>query len=261
MALTFTSLASSSRYGNAYLVQSATRSVLIDCGVACRRLEKTCEALGIAPASLDAIFITHEHGDHTRALALKHPFSHRHELPVYAPIKFWDLWGARGWCCLHGQPIEPGQTMALGDVAITCFSKPHDTVAPVGYLVESAHHRLALLTDLGEIPPALIPWLRGCTHLILESNYDGELQHISGRTEQLIERITGPWGHLSNHQAGMALHQLVTATTRTILLAHLSLDCNTPELAYHSARQALRTTPFSGCLRVAPAARPSPWLG
>ncbi len=260
MILHYRSLASSSRYGNAYLVRSPQRCVLIDCGMPCRRLEEALSACGVSPVSLDAIFVTHEHGDHIRALALKRPFSHRHQIPVYGPSDFWRLWANKGWCCRYSQVIEPGQTLELGDMEISCFGKPHDTVQPVGYQVQTRHERLAILTDLGHLPAAVVPWLRGNEHLVLESNYDPQLQESSGRPRSLIERVTGERGHLSNPQAAGALLDLVTSTTQTILLAHLSLDCNTPGRAATSARRALDQVSFSGRLAVAPPACPSPWL-
>ncbi len=260
MTLSYTALASSSRYGNAYLVQSPQNRVLIDCGIPCRRLEAALGHCGIAPDSLTAIFITHEHGDHTRALALKRPFSHRHHVPVYGPSDFWQAWGRKGWCCQYARPLEPGEDLTVGDLNVTCFSKPHDTVNPVGYALRTREASLAIITDLGELPRSLTPWLEGMEHLIMESNYDPWLQETSGRPRHLVERVTGPRGHLSNQQAAIALTQLVTAHTRTILLAHLSLDCNTPQLASAAAQKALMTTAFSGYLAVAPPACPSPWL-
>ena len=79
----FWSLASSSVHGNAYLVKSGSTAVMIDCGVPLRRLERSLHGLGIDPLSLDAIYVTHEHGDHTRAMSLKNPFPARYGVPVY----------------------------------------------------------------------------------------------------------------------------------------------------------------------------------
>ncbi|MEW6524702.1 MAG: MBL fold metallo-hydrolase [Bacillota bacterium] len=257
----YISLSSCSAYGNAYLVISRCTRILVDCGISCRRMESYLHELGIPPSSLDAIFLTHEHTDHTRALALKRPFACRHGVSVFAPPAFWEVWSERGWQCTQARTISAGHTVAVGDLQIHCFSKPHDTVDPVGYLVENRGRRLGIVTDLGEVPPELTGLLSGAEHLIFESNHDRQLQLESGRSRSLIQRVLGERGHLSNEQAGRALSGIATSATRTVLLAHLSLECNTPALAHRTVTPYLAQAGFKGELALAPPGRPGSWLG
>lgn len=235
--------------------------------------------LGVNPASLDAIFLSHEHNDHIRALTVKHPFSQRHGVPVYAPARFWRTTAPRlgpmepRWC----RTIEPGQTVTVGDrgdrpgrsgaapLRVTAFAKSHDATDPVSFALSSAGERLGVVTDLGRADPdadaGLFSLLRGCEHLIFESNHDENLERASGRPAHLIARVLGPRGHLSNNQAGRALARLVTGATRSVVLAHLSLECNTPALALETVRGHLRGTAFAGRLTAAPPDTPGELLG
>jgi len=120
---------------------------------------------------------------------------------------------------------------------------------------------LGLATDLGHVNGRVTDHLAGCTHLILESNHDRQMQLASGRPRSLIERVLSNEGHLSNDQAAAALAKLAAACTRTVLLAHLSLDCNTPDLAKAVADHSLARAGWRGNLQAAPGSSPSGWLG
>lgn len=206
-------------------------------------------------------------------------------MPVYAPARLWRHAARRlgpierRWC----RTIEPGQTVAVGGRAgcaeggaplqaplqaplrVTAFAKSHDAADPVSFALSTTSERLGVVTDLGRADPdadaGLFSLLRGCEHLIFESNHDVGLERASGRHPDLIARVLGPRGHLSNDQAGRALARLVTGATRSVVLAHLSLDCNTPALALETVREHLRGTAFAGRLAVAPPDAPGELLG
>jgi phosphoribosyl 1,2-cyclic phosphodiesterase len=246
------SLSSSSTHGNAYLVLAPATRLLVDCGLSCRRLEAALTTLGVHPSSLDAVFLTHEHGDHTRALALRRPFADRYGIPVFAPPEFWWAWQQRGWRCQGAYPVAPGTVTEIGELSVTCFAKPHDGVNPVGYLVSYRGQRLGIVTDLGEVPDGLVSLLSDADYLVFESNHDPQMEIESGRNWALVRRVLGPNGHLSNQQAGTALARIVGPSTRSVLLAHLSLDCNRPDLAFGTVAACLAGTAFKGRLAVAP---------
>lgn len=253
MTVRVISLGSSSVYGNAYLVAFGPTAILIDCGVPLRRLEHSLWSIGIDPRRLAAVFISHEHGDHIKALQLKHPFPERYDIKVYAPEMLWHT--AQGIACL-GAPlrrsVEPEVAVDVGYLKVEAFNKSHDAVAPLGFRVTAADGTCAaIVTDLGEVTPDVLRGAYDCDYLVWESNHDYHMEVTSGRPISLIKRVLGNYGHLSNEQAGRALSTLITGRTKGVMLAHLSLDCNTPELAVRTVAPYLRRSRFAGLLTVA----------
>lgn len=228
-------------------------AVLIDCGVPLRRLEKNLYELGIDPRKIAAVFVTHEHGDHIKALQLKNPFPERHGIKVFAPKLFW--YAAQGISCLGSDlrcTLEAGVAVTVGSLKVEAFSKSHDAIAPLGFRVTAPDGTSAsVVTDLGEVTADVMRGAFNSDYLIWESNHDHQLELASGRPYSLIKRVMGNFGHLSNDQAGQGLSSLVTERTRGVMLAHLSLDCNTPELAVLTVAPYLRRSRFAGLLTVA----------
>lgn len=266
----YTSLASSSTYGNAYLIEGPAKTrLLVDCGPRQRRLESDLAALGVEPGSITAVLLTHEHGDHTYCLGLRRSFLARHQIAVYAHPAAWaSCWALQNYLRCRGleRPpgelhLEPGQEMSLGELTVRAFATPHDSVSPLGFSFTDGASRLGLATDLGHVTAEVASNLAGSTHLVLESNHDRHLELTSGRPPHLIKRVLGDHGHLSNEQAARALAEVVGRDTRTILLAHLSLDCNHPELAVETVMARLGVAGWRGLVAAAPAAGPSGWIG
>ncbi len=258
----FCSLSSSSVYGNSYFVETPGRvRLLIDCGVPIRRLERCLRELGISPSSITAVFITHNHSDHTAALDLRTPFPQKYGIPVYAPGGFWHSWIARGDLDVRlRRAITPGNTVDLGACTVTSFLKPHDCAEPVGYTVRCGERSLSVVTDLGCVPGPVADAVRDSEYLIFESNHDRDMELNSGRSRWLIYRVLSDTGHLSNEQAARALSGIVSGMTRLVLLSHLSIDCNRPRLALHAASAALSGR-CRAQIEVAPADRPSAMFG
>lgn len=265
----FCSLASSSTHGNAYLVEAvgeagdARARILIDCGLPLRRLEAALAGLGVDPRTLDGVFLTHEHHDHIAALRPRLPFPQRHRVPVYAT--------AAGWRALHGRigplderlrrVIAPGGAVPVGPMTVSALPKRHDAADPVGFLVSTARARLGVVTDLGTVDADLLAALRGAEYLVFESNHDVGMQRASERPPELKRRVLSDVGHLSNDQAAAALAHLVTAATRVVLLAHLSEECNRPDLARRAVASRLAGGAFRGTLDVAPPGAPGARFG
>lgn len=243
--------------------------VLIDCGVRLRRLETALAGLGIDPHTISAVLITHEHIDHTYCLGLRNPFPARYGIPVYVengggydhPPHSAKYGGDFPTACSYQRiTLAPGDDFSVGEFSITAFRSPHD-VPTLGFICAVDGLALGLATDLGHVSDEVARRLAGCTHLILESNHDRAMQLASRRPPSLIARVLGNKGHLSNTQAAAALPGLVSSKTRTVLLAHLSIDCNRPEIARAEADASLKTARWLGRLAVAPAAAPTGWLG
>jgi len=164
--------------------------------------------------------------------------------------------------------MEAGTAVLAGDLCVEAFSKSHDAVAPLGFRVTAPDGTTAaVVTDLGEVTEDVMRGAYNCNYLVLESNHDAgyQKQACSGgfrhpltgnwirRPYSLVERVLSKRGHLSNEQAGAALLNLVTERTKGIMLAHLSIDCNTPQKALDTVTGFLRKTPFSGVLVAAEA--------
>lgn len=231
MSLRFASLGSGSR-GNATLIQttgnpSARTTVLVDCGFPARELGQRCEQLGLDPADIDAILVTHEHGDHIRGVG---PVARKYKLPV------WMTHGThRAYDCGElPERILFGShdgSFCIGELDVTPVPVPHDAREPCQFIFASAGRRLGLVTDLGSITPALINALDGVDALLLECNHDPVMLANGPYPPSLQARVGGNYGHLSNQQAAQLLARLDHARLRHLVAAHLSEKNNAPELA------------------------------
>jgi phosphoribosyl 1,2-cyclic phosphodiesterase len=226
----FCSLGSGSG-GNATVVEtrSGTRSsrVLIDCGFSARELESRLARAGLRTEDLDAVFVTHEHGDHVGcAVAL----ARRHRLP---------LWMSRGTWRAIGEPdtdgllqfARDGQPIGVGDLLLSPYTVAHDAQEPLQLRVSNGAQNLGVLTDVGSITPHLLAHLQGCDALLLECNHDRDLLEQSRYPASLKARIGGRYGHLSNETAAEILAACMHGGLRHLVAAHLSEQNNRPELA------------------------------
>lgn len=233
-------LASGSQ-ANATLVEAGGLRLLIDIGVRCRTLETHFKNLSIAPESIDAILITHEHIDHVAGLSR---FVKKYHTPVFTNYNTAAV--IERQCTLEEQPIpefnlfDTNLPFALGDLTVTPIEIPHDTAEPVGYLIDDGTHCLGYFTDLGHVTPRIAAVLPLCHALIWESNHDLQMLRSSGRGFPLIARISGRAGHLSNAQACEAIAQGASDRLRILTLAHLSRDCNLPDVAHAEMTRVLK---------------------
>mgnify|MGYP001244597857 CR=1 FL=1 len=232
--LRFRSLASGSS-GNATLVEASDGSrrtrVLIDCGMGLRQLRASLAAEGLAPADLDGMFITHEHGDHIGcALAL----AAAHRVPLWA-----SAGTARSLRPLPGHEVPihtatDGTAFAIGGIEFHPFTVPHDAAEPLQLRCTDGDRVLGLMTDIGHVTAHALASLAGVHALVLESNHDPDLLARSRYPDFLKRRIGGAHGHLSNQQAAAALAALRHARLSTVVAAPLSERNNRPELARRS---------------------------
>ncbi len=231
----FSVLASSSA-GNAALVECGDTMVLVDAGISARRIQNCLKQRGMTFGDLTAILITHEHIDHCRAVT---QISQKSPLPVYCTrytgIELREKAPEAAFLF-----FEPGQSFSLGALRVTPFSVSHDAVDPVGFRFDCGEVGLGWLTDTGYIPRHIPPFLSGLRALYLESNYNPALlENDPRRPRSLKQRIASAQGHLSNEQACELVASLDTSHLESLVLAHLSRDCNTPDLALGAMRQTL----------------------
>ncbi|MEW6032657.1 MAG: MBL fold metallo-hydrolase [Bacillota bacterium] len=262
----FFSLASSSRAGSAYLIEGGDGTrVLVDCGTGIRRLESGLRREGVEPGGLAGVLVTHGHSDHVAALRLRNPFTVKHRVPLYASgrvldsLLAWDGWvgGCGRLAAGENHAVQPQRPFRVGGLEVRAFLKPHDCEDPLGFLIDDGESRIAVVTDLGCVPAEMVALLRDSTYLIFESNHDVDMELGSDRPVELIRRVLGDRGHLSNEQAAEALARIVGPGTKMVLLAHLSDECNTPELAYGAVAARLEEAGYRDGLGVAPLFSPS----
>lgn len=236
-SLRVTILASGSS-GNAILIEAGGARLLLDAGLSPRRLDQRLERSGggVRLGELTGVFVSHEHGDHAqgaRALASA-------GLPLWATpgtARALELEAGMARALTAGEPV----VVADGPLTVTPVAVPHDAAEPVAFLVDSPRGRLGVLLDAGATPDALVGAFLGCDALVIEANHDPTLLKTGPYPAALKRRIGGGKGHLSNEQAAGFVAQLATrgACPRVVVLAHLSVENNRPELARRALERAL----------------------
>ncbi|PSB92209.1 MBL fold metallo-hydrolase [Candidatus Pandoraea novymonadis] len=225
----YTSLGSGSE-GNALLVEVSegisTTRVLLDCGFSMREVERRLLLRSIETSTIDAIVITHEHGDHIGSAV---SLSKKYGIPLYMSrgtgqiVKGLDNVDVR-WC-------RSDSIVVVGDIELHPYTVPHDAREPLQFVFSDGHSRLGVLTDVGSSTPHLIGVLGGCDALVLECNHDCEMLAVSQYPPSLRARIGGDYGHLANHKAAEILAALDRSRLQRVIAAHLSEKNNSPHLA------------------------------
>lgn len=236
MSLKICVLASGSS-GNCTYIASETTHLLIDAGLSGK---KTIELLGKIDGNADqlnAICLTHEHSDHRSGLGVLQRrlgvqlFGNAGTIEAVEMDK--KLNGLKWNVFLAGSPFM------IGDLMIEPFSVPHDSYDPVGFVICSGDIQVGIITDMGVATGAIRERLKGCSALVVESNHDEDMLRNADRPWMLKQRIAGRQGHLSNTQAGELVVDVAGTELKTVFLAHLSSDCNTPDLALQSMKTIL----------------------
>ena len=258
--LRFKSLGSGSS-GNATLVEVQsgihTSRLLIDCGLRLRDLEAALLQAGTSAEEIDAIFITHEHGDH---VGCARHFVKRYATPLWMSQGTWLAIADAAW-----EPYQPllhvardGNPFEIGALLVSPFTVPHDAREPLQLRCSDGDRHLGILTDLGHASAHVVNALQNCHALLLEANHDLDLLQASAYPPFLKRRVAGPWGHLSNDAAGTLLTQIQHTALNHVLAAHLSERNNTPELARASFSQVLGRAPSE--ISIADPVNGSCWL-
>jgi phosphoribosyl 1,2-cyclic phosphodiesterase len=254
------SILASGSTGNCTLLESGCTTLLVDAGLGKKEMLRRFEALGRSrPEHLDGILLTHEHSDHSNGLA---QLSRDWDCPAYltepAHREIKKMFEDGPKSKLHRvEYIRPGIKFVIGDIEITAFSIPHDAADPVGYAFRANGKKVAIVTDLGYMPELVKHHLREADFLILESNHDLEMLKVGPYPWYIKQRVMSRTGHLSNTIVSefLADSELFDARARHLVLAHISEQNNTPDLARISAEEALNRRSseyaFRGTLHVA----------
>jgi len=222
----FASLGSGSR-GNATLVQSAETLLLVDCGYPVKEVVRRTDDLQIDPADIDAVLVTHEHGDHMRGVGA---LSRRFDLQVCMSHGTWHAADFGRVDKLRLFNSHAGR-MQIGDIEITPVPVPHDAREPTQFVLRHAGLALGLLTDLGSHTPHLVESYAELDALLLECNHDPRMLAKGPYPPRLQARVGGNYGHLNNAQAAELLQAIDHSRLRHLVAAHLSEKNNLPELA------------------------------
>jgi phosphoribosyl 1,2-cyclic phosphodiesterase len=244
--LRFKSLGSGSS-GNATLVEAQsgvhTTRLLIDCGIRLRELEARLIEAGTCAEDLDAIFITHEHGDH---IGCARSFVKRYSTPLWMSQGTWLAVSDETWTPYEHllNVTRDGCAIEIDALQAKPFTVPHDAREPLQLRCSDGSRHLGIVTDLGHISSHVVESLTGCHALLLEANHDPELLQASAYPSFLKQRVAGPWGHLANHAAAELLERVKHDQLNYVQAAHLSERNNTPELARASLSRALGCHPL-----------------
>jgi len=212
--------------GNATLLQSGETTLLIDCGFSLRELESRLAKVDLTASCIDALLLTHEHGDHVKGAAT---LSRRYNVPVWATV------GTSRGCKWHQdsqlyQFHANGDSFGIGEIDVTPFTVPHDAAEPCQYLFEANQKRLGILTDSGCITSHIIAQLQGLDALVLEFNHDITMLQQGPYPPFLQRRVGGNHGHLNNHQSADLLRQLDHQRWKYLIGAHVSAKNNAEHL-------------------------------
>ena len=235
----FACLGSGSR-GNALIVERGRTRLMLDCGYPVRETERRLARLGLAPADLAGILVTHEHSDHT-AGACK--FARKHGLPLW--LTHGTLKGIPG--DVSGLPqvniIDSHSPFAIGELQLLPFPVPHDAREPAHFVFSDGAHRLGVLTDTGSSTGHIEAMLSGCDALVLECNHDLGLLMNGDYPQALKARVAGRYGHLDNQSSAGLLAALDRGRLQHLIAAHLSQHNNTAELACQALAQVMGCAP------------------
>ena len=203
--------------GNGTLIFSSKTTLLIDMGVTLERLEEELHRFNKEVKDIDAVLITHNHTDHIKGIK------------AFSPKKLYAL--KRTIPGSLSNVIELLKPFKVGDFKITAFPTSHDALNPCGYMIECDNEKLVYMTDTGCYLSSNTPYIKDPTYLIIESNHDIQMLLHTHRPMELIQRIMSEYGHLCNEDSAFASLEIIGEHTKEIILAHISEEANTPELA------------------------------
>lgn len=219
--------------GNSYYIGSRSAGLLIDCGRSARQMDAMLRRCGVDPLAIQGILVTHEHSDHITGLRV---FAKKYRLPVYA---------SAGTCAAIAQQMESelrviGEGEEIAGMVVKPFHTSHDCAEGMGFRVYTGDDRVfALATDTGWLTPEVREHLLGADLTVIESNHDVRMLREGRYPYPLQRRILSDRGHLSNDACAAFLPQLAESGCRRFVLAHLSRENNTPQLALGAAAFAL----------------------
>ena len=218
------SVLSSGSKGNCTYVETLNHKILIDIGTSSMYVEKCLKSIGVNPADIDIILITHAHIDHVAGLKV---FAKKYNPLVYMSKKI------QNEAKLNiGNVSSEEDISVISDISIKSFKLSHDVTDIKGYIIEEGKKSMVYITDTGYINEKNFDYIKNKNLYVFESNHDVEmLMNNPKYPHQTKIRILSDKGHLSNKDSAYYLSKIVGNNTKYIILAHLSEQNNTDKLA------------------------------
>jgi len=221
----FASLGSGSR-GNGTVVEIGGERILVDCGFTLKQAEARLERIGLKPADLSAILVTHEHSDHIGGVGA---LAYKYAIPVFA--SFGTLEAARKSASVVGTAISAHNAFQIGGVDVAPVVVPHDAREPTQFVFHHDNCSVGVVSDLGCVTPFVVEQFSGLDGLLMESNYDLPMLANGRYPERVKRRIASDLGHLSNEQAADFLER-IRHPRLTVVVGHVSEENNHPDLLH-----------------------------
>lgn len=234
--------------GNSVLVEAGGSRILVDAGFAPRILKRRLGVAGVAPESIEAVVVTHEHTDHAKGVAAA---AHRWGWTIVSTA------GTRmmcpDWSGLRMILTPQRSTVEIGDFRVDTFPVAHDASEPIGVVVTCLADgaRAGIIYDLGYVSESVLRAMDRLDLLVIEANHDEGMLRTGPYPVSVQTRIGGKFGHLSNRLAAQAAGQCIHPGLNNIVLAHLSESCNDPDTALRTVGDSLRRARFKGRLTAA----------
>lgn len=237
MGIKFCSLSSGSS-GNCQYIETENSRILIDAGFSGKRIESLLSSIGVCPTTLDGIFVTHEHIDHTKGVGV---FSRRYDLPIYANNNTWiGMNNTIGKISEKNTKVfKTEEFLDIKDITINPILINHDALEPVGYVLFYKKVKISIITDTGWVNDNMIEKIKNSNFYLMESNHDVNMLKYGNYPWSLKQRILSQHGHLSNDDAADVLGEVLSGNGETVLLGHLSQDNNRPDLAFKTVRDSI----------------------
>lgn len=232
-------LASGSK-GNSTYIRSLNTHILVDVGVSFNYLKSKLENIGVKIKDIEAVIITHEHGDHTKGL--KQLLKGNPDIEIYAHIRTLKKISAEFSIPASNQNPITSADFYIKDITVSAFSVCHDASACLGFSFYENGFKFSIATDLGCFDENTINSLTGSDLVFIEANHDIDLLNKTEKYPGVLKRrILGTNGHLSNMDSAKIISRLISNGTKKFMLAHLSENTNTPELAFNTVSGYLNT--------------------
>lgn len=241
--LQYSILASGSK-GNSTYIETAHHRILIDAGLSGKQLEQRMAQIHRSMKDVEAIFVTHEHSDHSHGVGV---LARRYGLDIYANEGTWQAMTNKiGKVPLEQKHlIAPGKVKDFGDLQVESFAVSHDAAEPQFYQVHHDNKTFCILTDTGYVSDRVAGTIRDADAYLMECNHDTEML-INGTKYSwpLKQRILGDEGHLSNEDGAEALIDVIGRNTKEVLIGHRSHENNTRSLAHLTVATLLEQRDF-----------------
>lgn len=218
---------SSGSKGNASFIYDKETTILIDFGISLRRLKAGLKEIDKTIDDIDYCLCTHNHSDHSKSIK-------------YLKNKDWYCRKGTISNFVNPHELEVFNRYLFGEIVVTPLLTSHDAIAPCGFLFEENDETIVYITDTGYIPEETLSFIKNCDYYFFESNYDEDMLKNSDRSQYLKYRILSEKGHLSNVRSAEYLSKLIGDKTKAIMLAHISQECNTKELALKTCENILK---------------------